>query len=378
MADINSSQPNNNVPIALERAAVVPISQDEVLNQYLRNLTTANKKENLSFYRGIITGIYDDKNEDYRVNDIFYDFGAEQDKNNNTNSSNNDKKILLVHVPSFITNNKISATRSSFDNFNKLRVVYNGTEQVQVGYIVFLEFEDKANLLKPRVKEIIKTESSFLDKNTKISTIAFLPQENNIVDINPPQTPEQIFEKEITVPGGGYETALKAIDKIFQADFISTFISFLEFTDNKEFGDLSKISIQLLNLAVNEELLNYINSSIPTTNIKIIPDNSSTKKDYLIYGYVDVICENVSKVVALRNKFFQYIKVYTSSSYYHTINFNNFNNEFSLDVNLNLVNKTTKSLKNYLDIQTKGYGGNFLNESLPKNSAPAIITDNIA
>lgn len=376
MADINSSQPNNNVPIALERAAVVPISQDEVLNQYLRSITTANKKENLSFYRGIITGIYDDKNEDYRVNDIFYDFGAEQDKNNNTNSSNNDKKILLVHIPSFTTSNKISATRSSFDNFNKLRVVYNGTEQVEVGYIVLLEFEDKANLLKPRIKEIIKTESSFLDKNTKISTIAFLPQEDNKLDISPPQSPEKIFEKEVTIPGGGYETALKAIDKIFQSDFISTFISFLEFTDSKEFGDLSKISINLLNLKVNEELWNYINSFIPTSNIKIIP--GSVQKDYLIYGYVDVVCENMSKITTLTNKFFQYIKVYVSSSYYHTINFNNFNNEFSLDVNLNLVNKTTKSLKNYLDIQSKGYSGNFLNQSLPKNSAPAIITDNIA
>lgn len=375
MADINSSQPNNNVPVALERAAVVPISDDAILNQYLRDLTTANTKEKISFYRGIITGVFDDKNSDYRVNDIFYDFGAEQDKSNNTNSSNNDKKILLIHIPSFITSNKISVNNLSYDNFNKLRVVYNGTDQIQVGYIALLEFEDKTNFLKPRIKEIIKTETSFIDKNTKTSTFVFTPPEDNKLDINPPQTPEKIFEKEITIPGGGYESALSAMNKIFQADFVSNFINSLDVVNNKEFGDLSRISIQLLNLKTNEELLNYINSSLPSSTLKIIP--GSVEKDYLIYGYVDVVCENSSKINDLRNKFFQYVKAYIASTYYHTFGFNIFNNEFSLDVNLNLVNKTTKSLKNYLDIELKGYSGNFLNQSQPKNSAPAIITDNI-
>jgi hypothetical protein len=50
---------------------------------------------------------------------------------------------------------------------------------------------------------------------------------------------------------------------------------------------------------------------------------------------------------------------------------------FSLDINLNQINKTSKTLKNYLDVLSGGFERNYVYQDIPKKTTPAIITNNI-
>jgi len=377
MAEFNSSPNNTNNSVVLERASVIPITKEALLNQYLRDLTTPNIDSKKNYYKGIVTYILGENQTDYRVDDIFLDPIAEQDRSSDSNTTKNDRKILYVHVPFFTTSDKIKTTETSnYDNFNKLKIIYTDNKPVEIGNIVLIEFESKENFLNPRIKDIIKSENSFKPEDSGISILTFDKSEQiPFLDINPPATQDQIQKKEITSPGGGYDVALKEIEKVFQSNFINNFISTL---DAKIYENLSKIVIQLDKVTAKEDLLTYTQNLPIQVNYPIILETDSFKKNYLLYVYATVSIEGFNSA-SISSEFFNYIKLFFSSSFRFTADwvFLGDNMLFSLDINLNQINKTSKTLKNYLDVLSGGFERNYVYQDIPKKTTPAIITNNI-
>jgi hypothetical protein len=379
MADISSSPNNTNNRVAIERASVIPISAEALLNQYLRDLTVPNIDSKRTFYKGLVTFVLDENNENFRLDDIFLDSVAEQDRSSNTNTTKNNKKLLFIHVPFFTTSSKINATDVlDYDNFNKLKVFYNEDKPVKVGDIVLVEFEIKQNFLFPRVKEIISAETGFKPQQTDISIITFQNiQPSPVLNIAPPQSQDQIQKKELTRPGGGYGDALNEFEKVFQSDFIESYISILQSPEKQ-----IKINMKIDKIAVKEELRSYLLNLDTKPNYSIIPDNE-VPSDYLIYVYISSSTENISNV-NFTSGFFNYIKQYFSSTLKFSLNQISFGDDFrfSLDINLNQLNNKPKTLKNYLETlnsnSTEDLEKNYIFESIPKKSVPGIITDNTA
>lgn len=377
MADINSSPNNLAGNPDLERAVVVPISVKDLSNKILRDSTVANIDSKRTFYKGLVTFIVDENSSEFRLDDIFLDAIAEQDRNSNTNTTKNNKKLLFVHIPFFTTNSRINTTEiSNYDNFNKLKVFYNEDKPVKVGDIALIEFETKQNFLFPIVKQIIPSETAFKSGNTEISLTAFQDvQPYPSLNISPPESQDQIQKKEITRPGGGYSDALKEIEKVFQSDFIEYYTELLQGPDKKV-----KINLKIEKVTALEELYNYLTSLPITTNYQIIPENDPTKKDYLVYIYASSQTENINNV-GFTNGFFNYIKQYFSSTLKFSINPISFGDDFrfSLDVNLNELNGSSKTLNNYLEISKQtslDVQKNYVFENIPQKSIPGIITDN--
>jgi hypothetical protein len=324
-----------------------------------------------------VTFIVDENSSEFRLDDIFLDAIAEQDRNSNTNTTKNNKKLLFVHIPFFTTSSRINTTEiSNYDNFNKLKVFYNEDKPIKVGDIALIEFETKQNFLFPIVKQIIPSETAFKPGNTEISLTAFQDvQPYPSLNISPPESQDQIQKKEITRPGGGYSDALKEIEKVFQSDFIEYYTELLQDPDKKV-----KINLKIEKVTALEELYNYLTSLPITTNYQIIPENDPTKKDYLVYIYASSQTENINNV-GFTNGFFNYIKQYFSSTLKFSINPISFGDDFrfSLDVNLNELNGSSKTLNNYLEISKQtslDVQKNYVFENIPQKSIPGIITDN--
>lgn len=354
------------------RAAISPLSDRALLNDYYRKLIIPNIDEKRNIYVGIIMKILEQKDEDYKVKDIFYDAISNQERITNIPTNNENKKILFVHVPFFTTSNRIETTSFlNYDTFNKVRIIYEGKDPVQVGNLIKFQFTDKSNYSQPVVSQIVTTDIKFTDTPSDVSTQTFQESTAPFLSISTPKQDKNTKQQELTKPVGGFTVAFEKIQNILDSKYILNFISLL---DSNVYGDLSKINISLIEVLASTKILGY------ATEVKIPQRPNTTGKDYLIYVKINFSCEKKDQIQNLIKEYTNYVtENLFSSKKYSFKKEDGQDNLFSLDVNFNdLINISEKKLSTYLQVQkdfvdTKNY---IINSKAKKIVVPNIIENN--
>jgi len=361
-----------------ERIAFDPfLSQESLINEMIRNMINPDSDSNQAYYTGQVVNIIKVDNQELDIRDVFYSISDNYER---ATKSVPDKKydlkrvILLIHIPSFITNNRQAVSNLNYDNFNKLRVEYGGDKPVNIGDLVKIQFRDKNGFYDPYIIGIENVKAESITYQNKIAKASFDNYLNcKVNSLNFSTDINAVDFKQITIPAGGYIQALKAIDDIFSNSYIESFKKTL----TKDFGEISKIFISVQNVKVYSDVYNEFKGNY---EYKYRLDSFIEQdKSYLI-KVSDLIISSKNDPGILRGKFIDYIKQDISSKYNFTISVgegNVYGNGFYLDINSNLIiNKTTtqKNVNDYIEVSKKILESQTYYSSIPASgSSPAII-----
>ena len=127
MARGSSVDPKNSKAKVAERVAFDPfLPQQDLINEFIRNSINPDTDAGQTYYLGTITGIINPEDTLIDSRDIFYSHSDNYERVTVAKSDkkyNLDRKILLVHVPSFLTSPRSSSGNNlNYETFNKIRV----------------------------------------------------------------------------------------------------------------------------------------------------------------------------------------------------------------------------------------------------------------
>lgn len=360
--------------IDAERAAVTPLTANDVILDYYRKLTTPDVDKSRFLYRGIVIKILEASDNEYDVRDPFYDSITNQDRiGNNTKTRNVNKKTLFVHVPFFITNNRVDpALFLHYDTFNKIRISHETDEVVKIGSIVTIQFADKDKFTQPSIMNIVETDIAYVgDKSQIIQSIYKESIKNVALGIKPPEIKELITFTEKYRPGGGYKRALYELNSLSNSNITKLFIESI--TGGKattEFGNIANIKIKISDIYVVEDIAKTLSpiSINFDNNITINILDKKVTKDYLMYVSYEISCDKQEQNSNLRQKYFEFLKNIFYSKLYFSLEQNKNIGGFSIDLNLDEI-KGQKNLKTYLELSEIYDASNF-NKVFDKNIAP--------
>lgn len=333
-----------------ERIAFDPfISQESLINEMIRNMINPDIDSNQLYYTGQVVNIITKDNKNLDIRDVFYSISDNYER---AAKSVPDKKydlksvILLVHIPSFITNNRQATIDLNYDNFNKLRVEYGGKEPVKIGDLIKIQFRDKNGFYDPYIIGIESVKAESIVSKNNVAKMAFDNFLNcKINSLNFSTDISSVDSKNITIPAGGYVQALKAIDDIFSVSYIESFKKTLK---SEDFGDISKVFITAREVKVDPDVYNEFKGSYNYKyRLETLTEKAELVKDYLI-KIPDLIISSEKPNDDLKKKFIEYIKQDVFSKYGFTIIQES--SGFLLDINSNLIiNKPLESQKNKVD-----------------------------
>lgn len=362
MSDQSTHRPNKNKGKIAERIAFDPfLPQQDLINEFIRNTINPNTDLGIRYFVGKILDII--KNDDSIIDnrDIFYSQSDNYErvvKAVNNKKYNEGRKVCIVHVPSFITGTKYQPRNNNlnYDVFTKLRIEYRGKEEIKVGDIVKIQFGNEEKYTDPEIIAIQPSEPSYLELLTNISAEAHKKYEDcKVLNL---KFPTEIGTSNINVnvkPPGGYKQALLEIQSIFSDSYIKAFINTIKVTtaQETEFGRIQNIILKPVPNSI------VVDSSVYTTysnlNLSFLGSTNDPQNKYLIKGTKDILisCEQPEKNNNLKNKFYNYIKTDLNSRLNYLFSFNDNDNSFIIDMNLNLLElkgQEGKTVENYLKI----------------------------
>ena len=367
---ISQNSNNKKSPIA-ERIAFDPfLPQQDIINELIRNTISPDMDVGQTYYLGQVVGIITDDNQSIENRDIFYN---QSDNFERATKDVSDKKynlkriVLLVHIPSFITNGKNSVTDLNYYNFQKLRVEYilDG-KSPEVGNLVKIQFRDKISFSDPKVIEVEKISSNkIVATNTKAKDIfdAYLGCKQLAIDF--PSDIGSIDYNSRNLPAGGYAQALKEIDNIFSPSFIKGFIG-----KRTDFGDFTIIPRTI-------RISDKAHTNFNTGNYKYISRIeafSDSNLDYLIRGDEIIFSSSIqNKTDELVTEFYKYVTQEFSSKLNYILQSSG-STSFIVDMNLDLLSGS-KNIDNYVLISNKLKSSTtYYSRILPSGSSPKNIT----
>jgi hypothetical protein len=339
-----------------ERIAFDPfLPKEDLINEFIRNTINPDIDQGKTYYVGRILDIIENDDSLLDNRDIFYSPSDNYERvvrATNSNKYNEGRKVLIVHVPSFITGASYPPrTALNYYIFNKLRIEYRGKENPKIGDIVKVSFGNMKDFTDPEILSIEPGDPNYVDK-IKPATDSFKKYED--CRISNLKTPTIIGSNNISIdtnPPGGYKQALEEIKNIFLDTYIKGFIDTIKIPgpSETEFGKIQNIVLRLNKVGLNANVFTQYSSTY-----NFIEVDNSTQNTYLIRGNdILISCENPQKNDELRNKFYNYVKKDFDSRLSYLFSFNNApaDNTFLVDINLNfLENKQTKTVEDYLRI----------------------------
>lgn len=355
MGKHSSAHTSNTKAKVVERIAFDPfLPQQDLINEFIRNSLTPDTDYGQSYYLGKVIDIIENNNIEIEARDVFYSPSDNYERVTKAKSDkkfNIKRKVLLVHVPSFLTN-ATGATQKklNYNSFTKIRVDYDGKDAVEIGSLVKIQFRDKNSFYDPYVIDIENIGKNYIDQ-VEPAIEAFKSYQNcKATNITNSNKVGGINTNLLSKPNGGYSIAIGELNNIFSTHYVEAFKKTITQT---EFGDLNKILINAKEISVSSDV--YVNTPLsPDYTFKVIVDDTGDKK-YLISGKDESIiisCEKPEKNTLLKNKFYNYAKTDLESRFNFTLSFESDNtNNFNLDINLNfLVNENNKSVEQYINI----------------------------
>jgi hypothetical protein len=349
-SSVNSS---NSKAKVTERVAFDPfLPQQDLINEFIRNSLTPDADYGQTYYLGRVIDIIESDNSEIDVRDVFYSPSDNYERATKALSDkkfNIKRKVLLVHVPSFLTNANSSLKKLNYNSFTKIRVDYDGKDPVEIGNLVKIQFRDKNSFYDPYIIGIENVGNDYINQ-IEPALKEFKKYENcKITNIIFPNTIGGISTSTNSKPSGGYSFAFGELNNVFSANYVEAFKKTITYT---EFGDLDKVVIKAEEVSVNADV--YVNTSLsPDYSFKVVVDDTIEKK-YLIVGKEILIsAEKEEKKASLRKKFYDYVKADLESRFGFTFSYENTDNtnKFNLDINLNfIVNENNKSIEQYINI----------------------------
>ena len=349
-SSVNSS---NSKAKVTERVAFDPfLPQQDLINEFIRNSLTPDADYGQTYYLGRVIDIIESDNSEIDVRDVFYSPSDNYERATKALSDkkfNIKRKVLLVHVPSFLTNANSSLKKLNYNSFTKIRVDYDGKDPVEIGNLVKIQFRDKNSFYDPYIIGIENVGNDYINQ-IEPALKEFKKYENcKITNIIFPNTIGGISTSTNSKPSGGYSFAFGELNNVFSANYVEAFKKTITYT---EFGDLDKIVIKAEEISVNSDV--YVNTSLsPDYSFKVVVDDT-IEKNYLIVGKEILISsEKEEKKTSLRKKFYDYVKADLESRFGFTFSYENIENtnKFNLDINLNfIVNENNKSVEQYINI----------------------------
>lgn len=331
-------------PKLAERAAITDLSEEEILNEYLRTLIIPNLAKDRNEYKGIVTKILTWDDDDYKVGDIFYNSDSNYQRLSNKIVNNNQNKLLFVHIPFFITNDRINTTEFlHYDTFNKIRVVYKDENfGVEVGDIINVQFPKKGHYDSPSVLSIERGSANFKRKIGKILNV--FQEKVPKLKIVRPENGERQFNGERPIPQG-YVKAISLLELYKSPRYIK---NVLDLSDT-DFGDKDKIVTNIKEVRVTEQVIEiFKNSNIPIT-FPLLSYENQNSDDFLIKVQFELQSEK--KIQNFLIEYFDFIKG-SNEKYGFSTTFDKDKYIILIDVNLNKIRKTDqKNSSLYLDIE---------------------------
>jgi hypothetical protein len=348
----SSVAPSNSKAKIAERIAFDPfLPQQDIINEFIRNTINPDIDSGVTYYLGQVIDIIDPEDPSIDQKDIFYSYTDNSERiNKTTNGKKNNKKrkILLVHIPSFLTNSKKSVSKLNYDSFTKIRVEY--FDNVEIGNIVKIQFQDKNSFYNPHILSVDTDIKPDFIQQTETAVKAFKEYLScKVLNLNFPTSIGENYIKKSTRPSGGYTQALKEIGYIFSDPYICSFKKGLK---QSVYGDIEKIIIKVSKVIASPEVVSaFTNES--ENPFAFIGSDSISKKYLLVGEDVIISAENSEKNNQLKSEFYNYVKLDLDSRRGFTFLYEeaDISNKFSLDINSNfIINKNEKILQDYIDI----------------------------
>lgn len=358
---IISSPPRHKKTPVLEKIAFDPfISQQTLINELIRNMVNPDIDQGQTYYIGqVVKKIRLDDDGDISARDIFYsptDNYERASKPISDIKSKTGRVMLFVHVPSFITSDRITVKDLNIDNFNKLRVEHNDTDlKVEVGNLVKIQFRDKNGFYDPFVVSVEQTSLTvIMDQASSAKSLfkSYLDCRVNNLNFETDINSNNLNKK--TNPSLGYVQALKEIENVFSSSFINGFKKL--YKNKVDFSD--KTVIELRFVQVDKEVYSNFKDNF-SFNYILEPQQFKVETNYIIKIFSKFSSDS------LRNLFYSYLEEYFYSRFNNILADNKDEDEgsFSLDLNLNvLLNKKQKLIADYIFVSKKFIDSKFYYE----------------
>lgn len=348
-SSVNSS--NTKAKVA-ERLAFDPfLPQQDLINEFIRNTITPDNDIGQTYYLGRVIDIIGFNNSEIDIRDIFYspsDNYQRATKAVTEKKANTNRKMLLVHVPSFLTNaSNTTSKKLNYNSFTKIRVDYDEKDPVEIGYLVKIQFRNKDGFYDPYVIGVEKLEKDYINQIEPAIEEFKKYQNCKITNFTISNNLNNLSTNSNTKPAGGYIQALNELNNVFSVSYIDSFKKIITQT---EFGDFNKIIIKANILQVDASI--YADFQIPKDySYRLSVATTNVTNNYLIFGEDIIIsCEKPEKNNDLKDKFYDYVKSNFDSRFGYTFSKTE-GNKFVVDINSNfLVNENKKSVEQYISI----------------------------
>jgi len=358
MAKSSSVPDSSKKPKIAERLAFDPfLDQQDLINEFIRNAINPDVDYGKTYYLGRVIDIIDKDDRFIDIRDVFYSASDNYERVTKAVSDkkyNLTRKVLLVHIPSFLTNARSSTGKKlNYETFTKIRVEYDGEIPVEIGYLVKIQFRDKSSFADPYVIGVEKMEKHYIDQ-IEPSIQAFKKyQECKQLNIDFPTDISIINVNATTRPFGGYTFAIKQLEAAFTQSYKQGFKKTLTSQEAKLFGDLTKLTIDIVKIELDREV--YIEFGINDNFTSIIAPVTFEKDKHLItLKEVNFYTTNENEIQNLRNKFYEYIKLDFESRFGYSVFYEQNSPELKIDINSNLIfNKVAKTVSDYIEISKK-------------------------
>lgn len=345
------------------------ISKEDLLNQIIRNSVVPDIDAGQTFYVGQVLAILDNTDNDIDVRDVFYsqtDNFERITKGLSDHQYNYDKKFLLVHVPSFLTNSRSVINQSSkinYDNLStKIRVEYHseGRDTPEVGDLVKIQFRDKNSFYDPVVISVEKVKSQDITQKQIAAKQAIFCK----IDVVSNDSKQGALDlSHVASPVGGYVQSLKQIDEIFSAEFVEGFKKTM-IPYNPEIS--LKTTIRPI-VEIDESAYVEFRDSSDYNNISLSTFSNNESKKYLIRVKDITSSPNDPQI---RNKFYQYVKNTFETKLNYLVNIEN-DKSFTVDMRLNRLSFSTEpKLEDYIAKSKE-----IANSSPPTYYSPISLSD---
>lgn len=395
MAKVANHIVSSKKPKLAERIAFQPFTpQQDLINELIRNMINPDSDIGRSYYVGEVLKIIENSNALIDNRDIFYSITDNSERASKRDTSdqeyNADRVILLVHVPSFITSNKVNTYDLNYDNFLKLRVEYDQKKgAVKVGNVVKIQFHQQNALYFPVVVDIADVSLDDIEKSSTKAKEEFNKYlECKILAID---AANKIGSNDFDIsnkPYGGYIQAIQEIENVFSPVFVEPFKKNLS---EATYGKPSQIEIRINTISLNQSVYAKFKENIKSnkTITTFSPDDikyySDNKQEYLILGKEVVISADPEKVKnnqnlnnQLRKEFFDFLKQDFSSRLGYSFLTDKLppGVDFELNINafLSYSGDQTPSLQMYIDKSEKTISSPTFYSRVPASgSAPQTI-----
>lgn len=393
MAKVANHSVSEKKPKIAERIAFQPFTpQQDLINELIRNMINPDNDIGRTYYVGEVVKIIEDTNPLIDNRDIFYSITDNSQRASKKDTAekeyNADRVTLLVHIPSFITSNKVSSYDLNYDNFLKIRVEYNQKDKaIKVGNVVKIQFHKQNALYFPVVVDVVDVSLEDIEKSrTKAKEEFNKYLECKILAID---ASNKIGANDYDLsnkPFGGYVQAVQEIENIFSPAYIEPFKKGL---NQATYGNPAEIVIQINTISLEASVYAKFKENIKSNKtiatftqdeIKYYTDN---KQEYLILGKNVVIAAAPEKANQninneLRKEFFNFLKQEFSSKLGYSFLTDKLppGVDFELNINAFLSYKGNEppSLKMYIDKSEKTISSPTFYSKVPTpNSSPQII-----